>query len=322
MLELEENWRASGGAENRLSTGEARALVDQSFKPLLDSLTRENFNWTSKEITDWMKKGEESQDASELKRAVELICEKVQSEEASSKTCALLCQKMMKHISPTMQDETVRNLEGEPFVGSALFQKYLLNRCQGDFRRRWSTKHALSAPKTNEDQESVGGENEEAGEEVLQRDEDDAFDESKRQWLGTVRFIGELFRLRMLTARMMHTSIMKLLSNADEQDIEGLSTLMKIAGPNLERLQSWNHMDVYFERMQDIIEGSDASSRTKDMLKVSGWCVAIVTRILTLAQTRNLSNCVRSGKRRFSHLSSQHLRWRGRMEATKRFQIL
>lgn len=274
---LAENWRASSNTERNLPPDEACALVDQSFKPMLDSLTVENFNWTFSQITEWMIKGEEKPGASELKRVVELVCEKAQSEEGSSKTCAILFQKMMKHVSLTVQDEAIRTPGGELIVGSALFQRCMLNRCQEDFRSRWSNKYniAVSETRGDRDQESIGEGREKAGEEVLQRNEDEVFARFKSQWLGTIRFIGELFKLRLLTARMMHSSIMKLLSNADERDIEGLSVLMKIAGPNLERLQSWNHMDVYFDRMQDILEGSDTSLKMKVMLKVSYCCVGI-----------------------------------------------
>ncbi|KAF8608085.1 ARM repeat-containing protein [Ceratobasidium sp. AG-I] len=270
---LGERTHPSGNTERNLPPGEARTLVDQSFKPLLDSLTAENSSWTFSQITEWMSKSEEKPGASELKYVVKLICEKAQMEEGFSKTCAILLQKMMKHVSPTMQDEAIRNPAGEPIVGSALFQRYMLIRCQEEFRRWESTKQGIGAPKARKNlaRESVGGEAKESDEENLQGDEDDALAKSRRQWLGAVRFIGELFKLRLLTARIMHVFLMKLLSSAEEQTVEGLSTLMKIAGPILERLKSWNYMDVYFNRIQETMEGSDTSSKVKLMLRVSRW---------------------------------------------------
>ena len=46
---------------------------------------------------------------------------------------------------------------------------------------------------------------------------------AKRQSLGLVKFIGEHFKLQMLTERIMHECIKKLLSNVDnpeEEEIE------------------------------------------------------------------------------------------------------
>ena len=44
----------------------------------------------------------------------------------------------------------------------------------------------------------------------------------RRRSLGNIRFIGELYKLQMLTARIMHECVKKLLKTTDEESLECL----------------------------------------------------------------------------------------------------
>ena len=48
------------------------------------------------------------------------------------------------------------------------------------------------------------------------------------------QFIGELYKLKMLTARIMHECIKKLLKSKDEESLESLSRLLTTVGKDLE----------------------------------------------------------------------------------------
>jgi hypothetical protein len=50
---------------------------------------------------------------------------------------------------------------------------------------------------------------------------------AKRRGLGLIRFIGELFELQMLTERIMHECIEKLLGNVENPE-EGIESLCKL----------------------------------------------------------------------------------------------
>ena len=45
---------------------------------------------------------------------------------------------------------------------------------------------------------------------------------ARRRSLGNIRFIGELYKLKMLTARIMHECVKKLLKTTDEESLECL----------------------------------------------------------------------------------------------------
>lgn len=49
-----------------------------------------------------------------------------------------------------------------------------------------------------------------------------------------MKFIGELFKLNLITASIMDGCIQKLLRNSDEESLECLSTLLSTTGKNLD----------------------------------------------------------------------------------------
>lgn len=63
---------------------------------------------------------------------------------------------------------------------------------------------------------------------------DEAKDKARRRSLGNIRFIGELFNLKMLTLPIMHDCVMKLLKERDEESMECLCMLLSTSGRNLD----------------------------------------------------------------------------------------
>jgi len=188
---------------------------------------------------------------------------------------------MMEQISPKVQDDGIKNNEGKPIAGGQLFRKYLLNRCQEDFERGWVAKEAAAAAaatKAMEDQ-AVKAANENKGDEkevALYSDENYATHKAKRRGLGLIKFIGELFKLQMLTERIMHECVKKLLGivdNPEEEGIESLCTLLTTVGSVLDTQKARAHMDVYFSRMKELTKSVHVTSHTQFMLQV---CVSFI----------------------------------------------
>lgn len=57
---------------------------------------------------------------------------------------------------------------------------------------------------------------------------------ARRRSLGNIRFIGELYKLKMLTARIMHECVKKLIASTDEESLECLCRLLTTVGKDLE----------------------------------------------------------------------------------------
>lgn len=63
---------------------------------------------------------------------------------------------------------------------------------------------------------------------------DEAKDQARRRSLGNIKFIGELFKLKMLTEAIMHDCVVKLLKNHDEESLECLCRLLSTIGKDLD----------------------------------------------------------------------------------------
>lgn len=63
---------------------------------------------------------------------------------------------------------------------------------------------------------------------------EEARDKARRRSLGNIKFIGELFKLKMLTEAIMHDCVVKLLKNHDEESLECLCRLLTTIGKDLD----------------------------------------------------------------------------------------
>lgn len=70
--------------------------------------------------------------------------------------------------------------------------------------------------------------------ERLQEELEDAKDKARRRSIGNIKFIGELFKLKMLTEAIMHDCVVKLLKNHDEESLECLCRLLTTIGKDLD----------------------------------------------------------------------------------------
>jgi translation initiation factor 4G len=251
--------------------GHPSQLVNRKVKALLSRLTMETFDLISDQIIQWANE----KDGRTLVQITYLVLDKATKETAWSEMYARLCRKMMEQISPDVQDDRIKNSEGKPIAGGLLFRKYLLNRCQEDFERGWFAKEATAtaAVATASYDQATKATNEKKGTEEaeLYSDEYYAAQKAKRQGLGLIKFIGELFKLQMLTERIMHECVRKLLGNVknpEEEEIESLCQLLKTVGQLLDTQKARAHMDVYFTRMKELGKSTNVSSRMQFMLQV------------------------------------------------------
>ena len=235
-------------------------VVQRKVKSSLNKMTPEKFDKIADQILEIAAQSKDESDGRTLRQVIQLTFEKATDEAHWASMYAMFCKRMLESMSPDIQDENIKDKHGAIVTGGNLFRKYLLNRCQEEFERGWK----LNLPPKPE------GQTEEA---VMLSDEYYIAAAAKRRGLGLVKFIGELYKLGMLTERIMHECVKKLLDYdgmPDEAEIESLTGLLKTVGANLDdpRSKAQPRMDAYFEHMQAIMDMPELPSRLRFMILV------------------------------------------------------
>ncbi|KAJ8123308.1 hypothetical protein ONZ43_g710 [Nemania bipapillata] len=235
------------------------AMVQRKVKAALNKMTPDNFERISDQILEIAAQSKEESDGRTLRQVIQLTFEKATDEAHWASMYAKFCKKMLETMNPDIRDENIKDRNGNVVSGGALFRKYLLNRCQEEFERGW--KLQLPEPKEGEGKK---------GEAVLLSDEYYQAAAAKRRGLGLVQFIGELYKLGMLTERIMHECVRKLVDYSgipDEAEVESLCKLLRTIGGNLDTAEKGKPMmDAYFQRIQSMIDLPGLPSRLQFML--------------------------------------------------------
>ncbi|KAF6021758.1 Eif4g [Bugula neritina] len=91
---------------------------------------------------------------------------------------------------------------------------------------------------------------------------------TRQMRLGNIRLIGELYKLQMLTGKIMHDCIVSLLESTDEVAYECVCVLLKTCGKFLDQPKAQNLMNQYFAKMKELSENPrKASNRIRFALK-------------------------------------------------------
>ncbi|KDN49919.1 hypothetical protein K437DRAFT_73771 [Tilletiaria anomala UBC 951] len=264
-------------------------MVQRKVKALLNKLTLDNFDSIAGQILAWANKSVDETDGRTLRQVIALIFEKATDEAAFSTMYAKLCATLQSELKPEVKDVNLTLPDGTPVSGGALFRKYLLNRCQEDFERGWAHRDATAAAakskeaddrakkESNEKSEGEAKEAEEKGdvapenkEAELLSDEYYAAQKAKRRGLGLVRFIGELFKLSMISDRIMHVCVKQLLHDVEEpeeEDIESVCKLLTTVGKLLDGHERGRPlMEIYFDRMTTMASNPKLNSRIRFMI--------------------------------------------------------
>ncbi|KAH8110284.1 armadillo-type protein [Phellopilus nigrolimitatus] len=251
------------GRPRLMKMGPSEAIA-RKICSLLNKLTIDNFEEMSDKVIAWINKceGDSTKCGATLTHATDLVLQHVKSDERRAAIYARLCRKVMEHISPDVQDGGTYNSEGKPITGGLLFRT--------DFYRICSTEVLTTAGKANANDGTVKGRTSGFCKSILSPDDYfHATRKSKRQYLGLVRFIGELFKLQMLEKRIMHECINFLLSKSDipeDKNIESLCQLLITVGRKWDTPTVRDHMDVYLNRMKGLANSNNVSPRIQAML--------------------------------------------------------
>ncbi|EUC57436.1 eukaryotic translation initiation factor 4G, putative [Rhizoctonia solani AG-3 Rhs1AP] len=186
------------------------AIVGRKVRALLNKLSTKEFDSITDKIVVWVNRSEVEKDGILLVRIVILVIEHAKDGAAFSEMYARLCGKIMEQISLNVQDETFLDSDGHPLAGGVLSRKYLLNGCQYEFERGWISKEITTAVASETtDVHATEALSQASGRPAPDSDGYYAA-QAKRQGLGLVRFLCELFKLQILKERAMHACVITL----------------------------------------------------------------------------------------------------------------
>jgi len=145
--------------------------------------------------------------------------------------------------------------ESNPDAKPHTFKRLLLNKCQEEFEKENVVEEEL-AKLPEETDPSVK-------EQIRKK--------AKNRMLGNIRFIGELYKCKMLTEKIMHECVIKLLGrdtkDPDLDEVECLVKLLTAIGKLIDHPKSKEYMDAYFARIRDMSLHSSLPNRVRFMLQ-------------------------------------------------------
>lgn len=230
----------------------------KNVKDMLDEITPQVFEKVMHKLTQLPINTEER-----LKGVVDLLYEKAVDEPSFSKLWA--------HISKVCSRIEITKVENGQETEVTNFRKLIIDRCQTEFES--STSEMLDLQKWAED---IINCTDPAQKHKLQME----YEEMKRKLatksVGNVLFIGELFKLHLLTTGVMYRVIDKLLSTPDDISLECLCKLLTTIGRDLDNSSAQEKARQFlpslnrcFQTMSDLAqkrEDSKVSSRVRFML--------------------------------------------------------
>ncbi|KAJ6675619.1 EUKARYOTIC TRANSLATION INITIATION FACTOR 4 GAMMA [Salix viminalis] len=232
-------------AERKYEVGKVtdeEAAKQRQLKGILNKLTPQNFEKLFEQV-----KAVNIDNVVTLNGVISQIFDKALMEPTFCEMYADFCFHLAAGLPELIKDDE-----------KVTFKRLLLNKCQEEFER--GEREQQEANKVDEEGEIKKSEQEREEQRI----------KTRRRMLGNIRLIGELYKKKMLTERIMHECIKTLLGqyqNPDEEDVESLCKLMSTIGEMIDHPKAKEHMDAYFDMMAKLSNNMKLSSRVRFMLK-------------------------------------------------------
>jgi translation initiation factor 4G len=273
-----------------------QATIIRKVNALLNKITLEKFDSIAEQIFHYAHQSAKEKDGKTLRTVIKLLFNKACDEPAFAGMWGQLCRYLFSHMKDDIQD--VNLVENDkPVSGSILFRKYLFNRCQKEFERGWK----VNMPKME-------------NAETLMTDEYYAAAKAKRQGLGLIQFVGEMYKLQMLSYSVMKSCITKLAEGAEtacDEEVESLCKFITTVGKVLDKKEDTKSaVDHSIHLMTNVIPKSpNITNRVKFMMLVEYKPPPYI----------NLETCTHTF---FFRMSLTCVKINGSLETTKQLALL
>merc|ERR1740130_160620 len=227
--------------QGSVATDELDAAM-KKCRTVLNKLTPEKFERLVPQLFELAHEGEEV-----LHGLIRLIYSKAVTEdtfaEMYARTCRVLHENIVSAPAESGDDEARKK-------ANSSFKRVLLTQCQVEFEK---VSPDPADFETAEDHEAE-------------------MDKYRKRSAGNIKFVGELYKIELLTEKIMHQCIRELLGdikNPAHHNVEALCKLLTTIGHKLDHPKAQSYMSQYFDRMKMMTEKGDnpLPSRLTFMIK-------------------------------------------------------
>lgn len=265
LNECENAWRPSHLLQNDNSDDGIKKTEElfKKFRSVLNKLTPDNFDKLVQQVKSFVIDTDDRLDG-----CIKLVFEKAIAEPNFSEAYAKMCKE-------------IGTIAIAPSEKRAVFKNRLLSQCQAEFEKRRNDQTCAIRDNRIKLEANKNLAKQEFEELKAQLEEEEQ--KVRRRAVGTVRFIGELYKHGQLTSNIMHFCIKQLIEkdskDYDEETLECLCKLLTTIGSKMDK-ENTQKMVPYFEKMGEIVRNKDKyriSSRIRFMiqdvidLRRNGW---------------------------------------------------
>ncbi len=214
LKKAENAWKPTVKKSGTDTNGETENPLDDLIKKaraILNKLTPQKFE---KLVDNFNELPIDNED--KLKACMKLVFEKAVDEPSFSVAYAKMCE--------VLQRKQVVADNGTPIN----FRKLLITQCQQEFEKDYMEG------KRDKFEQAIEAEKDEEKKKALKAEYAEEERQLRKRSLGNIRFIGELYKLKMLTVRIMHECVKRLIRSVDEESLECLCGLLTTVGKDLE----------------------------------------------------------------------------------------
>lgn len=247
----------------------------RTLQGILNKITPQTFDRLTEKICQLFL---EIEDVSTYENSVGLVFDKAVSEPNFSTLYTRLCAKLVENSPSLTSDEEIPDAEGQPKTKQVNFKTFLLNKCQQEFENQTKDLKETKPQVKELDDEAIAL----------------AKEKAKRRKLGNIKFIGELFKAKLLSDKIIHDCIRSLFEEifAIKQDLsmkqeekddslenvsERLCKLMSTIGSMIDIPKAKHYMDYYFKHIENLEKDNTFSARIRFMfqdlleLRTNNW---------------------------------------------------
>ncbi|KAL0902448.1 hypothetical protein ABMA27_000312 [Loxostege sticticalis] len=250
LNQVDSAWKPSRFRKETVTEEEAKTQeLYKKFRGILNKLTPQKFDTLLDKV-----KTLEINNQKRLEGVIDLVFEKAIDEPNFSEAYAAMCNKLSTLKVPA---ENAANPEQ-----CVNFRALIISKCQNQFETDKVDENILKLEKEMHECTDPAKKKELH----LQLEEENR--RVRMRSVGNVRFIGELYKLKMLTSKIMVYCMNYLIEKLEEEKLECLCKLLTTIGEQVES-EVKEQLDNVFKKMQDIVErkSNKISSRVRFMIQ-------------------------------------------------------